>query len=399
MWNRLSKSITSLLLGSTLAFTLNTPVAAQETVKVGTIYSMTGTNASAGRSAMAGIRMALEEVNRAGGILGKRVEIVQGDDQGDTAAAVSEALRLTTVNKVDFVMGPGLSQLAIAIAPTINNAGILWLSNTTASGRLTTQFAPRHFSTLYSSTTQAAAYAAAIQAGKYKSVAIMADDGSSAQDTISALKTLLKEKNFPITGEQTWHFGDADMTAQELDLRRGNPDVLLIHANTGGDGGHVLKSLEEIGWRVPLIGSLAYTAQPIQARDVVGAEALKKVPSIAYAGMSACSNDPVGQSPYAQFLAKLRKAQPADFDKLSLLNAASGYDGIHILRYAATGAGSLNGDKMTAWLEQNASSMKLIYAPTRASKTDHFMLGADSLTLGIDVANLRPDGTIRRAGC
>ena len=118
-----------------------------------------------------------------------------------------------------------------------------------------------------------------------------------------------------------------------------------------------------------------------------------------YKGMSACSNDPVWQSPYAQLLAKLRKIEPVNYGKLSLLNVASGYDWIYILKYAATGAGSLNGEKMTAWVEQNAPSMKLIYSPLRASKTDHFMIGPDALTPGNDVANARADGMMKRAGC
>jgi ABC-type branched-subunit amino acid transport system substrate-binding protein len=372
---------------------------AQQSIKMGVLLSATGPAAISGHSTTLGIRMATDEINRAGGILGRQVEIVAGDDQSDPGAAVSEAIRLTTVNKVDVLMGPALSQMAIAVAPTVNKAGIFWLSSTTASGRLTVEFAPRHFSSLYSSTTQGTAYANALRDGKFKSVAIIADDGASAQDTISVLKGILKERNFPIAAEQSWHFGDTDMSSQALSLRRANPDVVLIHANTGADGGRVVKSMEDIGWRVPVIGSLAFTAQPIQARDVAGAEALKKIPAVAYAGMSACPNDPVGQSPYAQFLAKLKKTDPANYDKIAFLNAASGYDFVYVLKYAATGAGSLDGDKMAAWLERNASSMKLIYSPVRASKTDHFLLGADSLILGIDVADLRGDGTIKRAGC
>jgi hypothetical protein len=71
----------------------------------------------------------------------------------------------------------------------------------------------------------------------------------------------------------------------------------------------------------------------------------------------------------------------------------------YILKYSATGAGAVDGDKMTAWIEQNAASMNLVYSPVRASKDDHFMLGPEAETMGIDVSNPRADGTIKRAGC
>ena len=374
-------------------------VQAQEKIKIGTLLSASGPAAAAGRGAAIGVRIAVDEINASGGILGRQLEIVTADDQGDTTAGLNEALRLTTVNKIDFMVGPQISQVAIAIAPTLNNSGIAWVTTTTAAERLTTQYAPRHFSLLYSATTQGAAYADAIQAGKWKKLAIMSDDGSASQGASNALKALLAERGLTLTDQKLWHFGDTDMTAQALALKRSNPDVLIVSAVTGKDGGYALKSIEEVGWRPPIIGSGAFTTQPIQAMEVSGPESLKRVMALLYTGMSACANDPLGQTPYAQLLVKLKKAEPVNYDKISSLNVASGYDWIYLLKYAATGAGSLNGDRITAWLEQNASSMKLIYSPVRASKSDHFMLGPNSLTPGSDVANPRSDGTTKRAGC
>ena len=78
---------------------------------------------------------------------------------------------------------------------------------------------------------------------------------------------------------------------------------------------------------------------------------------------------------------------------------ASGYDMVYMFKAAATAVNSIDGARMTAWMEQNAASLKLIYAPLRANKTDHFLLGPDAETMGIDVGNPRADGTIKKAGC
>jgi branched-chain amino acid transport system substrate-binding protein len=371
---------------------------AQERIRVGTMLSQSGAGAAAGQSALIGVRMAVDEINKSGGVLGRQIELVGADDQSDATVALNEAIRLTTRERIHYMVGPQLSQVAIAIGPTMNNAGIVWVTTTTAD-KLDPGFVPRHFSLLYSASTQGAAYADAIAAGKYKSAAIVADNGGASQAATIALKQDLANRRIPITCEQIWQFGATDMTAQLLSLRRGNPEVLVLAAVAGKDGGFVLKGMEEIGWKIPIIGSGAFTTQPKQAMEVSGPEPLKRVQALIYAGMSACANDPLGRTPYAQLLGKLRKAEPANFDKLSHFNVASGYDWIYMLKYAATGANSLDGDKMRAWLEQNASSMKLIYSPVRASRTDHFMLGPDSLVPGSDVANPRADGTLKRVGC
>jgi len=372
---------------------------AQEKIKIGTLLSQSGFAAAAGRGASIGIKIAVDEINASGGLLGRQLEIVTADDQGDTNAGLQEALRLTTVAKVDFVLGPQISQVAIAVAPTITNAGVLWFTTTTAAERLTTQVAPRHFSLLYSGNTQGLAYANTMINNNWKKFAILSDDGSASQSATNALKALLKDKGLTLTAEQTWHTGDTDMTPQALALRRSNPDVVIVSAVAGKDGGYALKAIEDIGWKPPLIGSGAFTTQPAQAQEIAGAEPLKRVTALLYTGMSACPSQPLGSSPYAQLLVKLKKAEPQNWPQISSLNVASGYDWVTMIKLAVTATKTTNGQKLTEWIEQNASSMKLIYSPVHATKTDHFMLGPDSLTPGIDVAHPREDGLTRRLNC
>jgi ABC-type branched-subunit amino acid transport system substrate-binding protein len=363
------------------------------------LLSQTGFAAAAGRGATIGIKIAVDEINASGGLLGRQIELVPADDQGDTNAGLSEALRLTTVTKVDFLLGPQLSQVAIAIAPTVNNAGVLWLTTTSAGEKMTPSYAPRHFSLLYSGSTQGLAYANTMLANGWKKFAIMSDDGSASQSATNALKALLKDKGLTLTGEQTWHTGDTDMTPQALAIKRTNPDVVILSPVAGKDGGYALKAIDDIGWKPPIIGSGAFTTQPAQAQEISGPEPLKRVVALLYTGMSACPSQPIGSSPYAQLLVKLKKAEPQNWQQISSLNVASGYDWVTIIKLAATATKSLNGEKLAEWIEQNAASMKLIYSPVRASKTDHSMLGPESLTPGTDVAHPREDGLTRRLNC
>jgi hypothetical protein len=184
-----------------------------------------------------------------------------------------------------------------------------------------------------------------------------------------------------------------------LTLRRTEPDALLLSSGSGRDLGYALKNLAEIGWHPRIIGGGAFGTLAAQATAVSGPDSLRDVLAFTYTGMTACQNDPLGTTRYAKLLAKLKAQEPTNYAKISQFNVASGYDIVYILQYAATGAGAVDGEKMAAWIEANAPSMQLVYSPVQASKTDHFMLGPDAETMGIDVANPREDGTIKRAGC
>jgi len=372
---------------------------ASNPIKVGMLLSASGAGSAAGAAATIGAKIATAEINASGGVLGRQIELVSADDQSNPTAGQTEAIRLVTREHIDYMIGPQISGVAVASAPTLNAAGIMWVTTTAASDQLTTKFAPRHFSMLYTAQTNGEVLAEHAKRMGAKRVAIGTDNSLVSLGILSSLKTSIPAQGMTIAAQEQWTFGDTDMTPQMLTLRRSNPDVLILQAPTGRDLGYVLKNLNEIGWNPKIIGGGAFGTLASQAIAISGAEAVKKVYAYTYTAMTSCPKDPLGKTPYAQLLTKLKKAEPANFDKISHFNVASGYDMIYILKYAATGAGSLDGSKMTAWMEQNAGSLKLVYSPVRASKDDHFMFGPESETMGIDVANPREDGTITRADC
>src|SRR5688572_23419316 len=83
--------------------------------KVGALLSASGGAAPYGRSALIGARMAVNEINESGGVLGRPLELITADDQSDATAALNEALRLTQREKIQYMIGPQTSQLAIAV--------------------------------------------------------------------------------------------------------------------------------------------------------------------------------------------------------------------------------------------------------------------------------------------
>ena len=395
------KTTSMLLAGMAAAVALAvSPVQAQNNpIKVGALLSFSGGGVTSGASAFVGLRMKVKEMNDAGGLLGRQLVIVQGDDKTDPTAGVSEAIRLVTQEKVDFMIGPQFSQICIAATPTINQAGIAWIS-TCGALQMNPTFAPRHFANLYTSEAQAISlvnYANKI--AKVKSVAIMTDNTTNSKDFVDIMTKEIAKTDMKLTGTQEYELNSTDMTPQWLSLRRGNPDLILFSAITADGAGHAMKSKMEIGWDVRVVGSSVFGVLAPAIMRVAGPNALKTALGLESKSYTYCTNDPVGQSSFSKFQAELKKFEPANFEKLNYSNVIFMYDGMGLLAAATKAVGSTDGTKIAAWLEENVTKVPVVNGPLTATKTSHWMIGADLLVPVQDLDQRRSDGLLKRAGC
>ncbi len=89
----------------------------QQPIKLGFFSSFTGTYHQNGYNGLAGVKLAVAEINASGGILGRQVVVVEGDDQSSPTAAVNEMRRLVQIEKIDALIGPISSQITLATIP------------------------------------------------------------------------------------------------------------------------------------------------------------------------------------------------------------------------------------------------------------------------------------------
>jgi branched-chain amino acid transport system substrate-binding protein len=101
-----------------------TIAAAADPVRIGWLSSLTGPLSSAAIAENQGVQFAVEEINAAGGIGGRQIELVTYDTQGDPTKAVNFAQRLAFVDKVHFVIGPVNSGESLATVPVLAKAGV-----------------------------------------------------------------------------------------------------------------------------------------------------------------------------------------------------------------------------------------------------------------------------------
>ncbi len=113
----------TLLLAAVLAG-LATGATAQDTIKIGWLSSLTGALSSAAIAENQGVQFAVDEINQAGGINGRKLELITRDTAGDPTKAVNFAQQLVFSDKVQFVIGPVNSGESLATVPLVAKAGI-----------------------------------------------------------------------------------------------------------------------------------------------------------------------------------------------------------------------------------------------------------------------------------
>ena len=109
----------------------------QEEIKIGAILSLTGDAALYGQNAKEGIDLAVEEVNKEGGILGKNIKVIYEDTQADPKIGLSAFQKLVKVDKVESVIGPITSSVLLAVAPVANKEQVVVLSPAATSPDIT----------------------------------------------------------------------------------------------------------------------------------------------------------------------------------------------------------------------------------------------------------------------
>ncbi len=119
--------------GLTMVGPQRPPALAQqgESVKIGVIIGLTGSAAVAGNDSYKSMQIAAEEINRAGGVLGRPLQLVVQDDEGRPPAGVAAANKLADVDRVVAAVGGYQSSIALPVGQVLNKKGVVWVTDAT----------------------------------------------------------------------------------------------------------------------------------------------------------------------------------------------------------------------------------------------------------------------------
>jgi branched-chain amino acid transport system substrate-binding protein len=232
-------------------------------VRIGVFMSTTGTTANFGISSVNGIKMAADEINAAGGINGKQVELLVQDDRSDASEAATIVTKFVTQDQVHAVIGEVASSRSIAAAPIAQNAKIPMLTPSSTNPEVTKK-GDFIFRSCFIDPYQGAAIAqfAAKTLGA-KSAAIMVDRKNDYSTGLEKVITQTFTKfGGKIVATQSYQEGDQDFNAQLTSLKGANPEVIFVPGYYN-DVGLIAKQARDKGITVPLIGGDGWDSEQL----------------------------------------------------------------------------------------------------------------------------------------
>ena len=369
-------------------------------IRIGELMSISGAAASASGGLHTAVRLAVKEINEKGGIAGHQIDLIQGDDGSDPTQAVNEARRLITREKVNVMFGPVITTNVLPVMPIYNEAKIASVINS-GSSAFTPKIAPYGFSDYFSSDAYAKAMVDYVaDTLKAKRVGIIADNSAQSKGVVADYEKYIAARGLVLSGAAEHEFRATDVTPQLLDLKRGNPDALIQQTGTGEDGGLTFKTMDEMGWKIPVASSVA----AVLAANVLktgGPDIFKsgRITGLTFKAFTYCPGDPMGKSDFAGFLARVKALDPGNYDKVNLYGMSFMYDGVYLMKAAIEATHSVDGPTIASWIEKNAASVHAVSGRFGASPTSHFLFGAESVFLVPRPDIRREDGLMQRAGC
>ena len=240
-----------LFLSLILCFIGGTTLAAA-TIKIGLMGPMTGAWASEGQEMKQVLDLLADELNKEGGLLGKKVEILSEDDSGDPRQAALAAQRLSTRDIV-AVIGTYGSSITEASQNIYDESEIIQVANGSTAIRLSEKGLKYFFRTCPRDDEQGKVAAQTVEKLGFKNVAVLHDNTSYAKGLADEAKGLLKKKGVNIVFYEALTPGERDFNAILTKLKAAKPDGVLF---TGyyPEAGLLLRQAKDMGWNVPFIG-------------------------------------------------------------------------------------------------------------------------------------------------
>ena len=182
--------------------------------KLGTVQPLTGLAAYGGKSSLVGVQMAVDRINKAGGILGRPVELVVGDDESKPDVGRRAVEKLATEDGIDFHVGGFLSNICLACTPVWEEHKIVNMIGVCLDTTLTTSKCSRYtFRTFDFAPAQAKAFAPYLVHQIGKKWHILYADYSWGQSTRDAYTAEIKQNGGEVVGSTGIPLGTADTTS------------------------------------------------------------------------------------------------------------------------------------------------------------------------------------------
>ena len=301
-------------------------------IVVGGIYPLTGPVAYDGATKHNGAKLAVEEVNASGGVLGGKFVLKVEDGACNPAQSVSAAEKLITQTKVVAILGAFCSSSSGAVMEVAKKYKIPHMTGVSTSQDLTRQGNPWFFRATGTSALLGQAFGPTIVKAGAKRVAFLVVNDDWGRAVASSYAKSIKAAGAKVVATEIFSRDDTDLFPYITKIKTRNPDVVISASNTQL-AANVTKQLRQLGVKSILMGEGAFTSEAY--RKLVGKLALGVVGLVEYIP----SIDSAKNKAFVKKYKSRFKEEPSKF-------SAAGYHAVHILAAAIKRAGSTNSEKL-----------------------------------------------------
>jgi branched-chain amino acid transport system substrate-binding protein len=303
---------------------------AGNTVKIGFLGALTGDVAMFGKPTLDGMKMAAEEINAQGGVLGKKIEIVEADDRGDKQEGASVTQKLISRDGVQAIVGDPTTGITKVAAPIAQKAGVVLLS-AGATGPGVVEIGDFIFrDTLLDSIAIPAVMDYFAHDLKFKKVAVITSDNNDYSVGLSqTFRDAAGKAGVQIVADEKVKDGDKDFSAQITNIKAKNPDVIMF-SGYYTEGALIMKEARKQGLKCAMFGGDGLFSPKFIELGGPAAEG-----SMSALGFSTEQATPATAKFIEAFKGKHNGTEPGLFD-------AQGYDAVMLLADSMKRANSVD---------------------------------------------------------
>ena len=216
-------------------------------LRIGMVDPLTGVYAAPAQNEVTGARLAVDQMNAKGGILGRQVELLVEDSANDVGTGVQKARKLIERDQVTFLIGDVNSGIAQAIAQVTNEKKVLHIVSGGHTDTITGKDCKWNVYRVCNTTRMEANSVSDLLFNKYgKKWHFITPDYAFGHTLQGALDVNLKRLGGTVTGNELTPLGTTDFSAYLIKARAANPDVLLLLVQ-GSDMINCLKQIVQFG--------------------------------------------------------------------------------------------------------------------------------------------------------
>lgn len=311
-----------------------------DTIKIGVNLELSGKVAGYGSQEKDGIELAVEQINKDGGILGKKVKLVVKDNKSDNNEAATAAANLATNDKVVAIIGPATSGASKAVIPNVTKAQVPFITPSGTDDSVTMNNGKVQeyvFRSSFQDSFQGKVLAQyATDKLDSKKVAILGDNSSDY--AIGLTKAFKSEYKGDVAIEENFTSGDKDFQAVLTKIKNSDFDVLYVPGYYE-EAGLIIKQAREMGITQPILGADGFGDEKIV--QLAGASNVSDVYYTGHFSILAPANDTV--QPFIDAFKEKYGTEPSTFNALA-------YDAMNMIKQAITDQKSADSAAITKGL-------------------------------------------------